>query len=258
MCDNTKEKEMQTVVSNYTPQQEDNTLIDVQFTNDNFYENPLSPNDKINVDDDKEELVIDESREEKDLNIDGNESRDDEIKVDEEKKEESYDASWHPHVYGKPPKKPTPHTIDYILGLSSVDKSEKKSTVSQLMNVKINFDVKKTYSYQEKSIQVSEVERNLLSVHKNKLQEQLLQKGVRTSESEFDKVYYKSEEPLNLSVPKSKDPSRWVDDDRVGKGECIIICLFLIFGIWILFCLEGFVKYFWRNIVMLLKILYNI
>ncbi|XP_075984616.1 homeobox protein NK7.1 [Anticarsia gemmatalis] len=215
---NENTKEMQTVVSNYTTNEEDNTLIDVQnFTNDNFYDDRLT-NEKINVDDDKEELVIDESRD-SEVNVD-NETGED--KVIEEKKEESsheFEPSWHPHVYGKPPKKPTPHTIDYILGLN-VDKSEKKSTLSQLMNVKINFE-KKPFGYQEKSVQVSESDR--LLVHKNRLQEQLLQKGVRTSDSEFDKVYYKCDEPLNLSVPKSKDSPGWGDDDRVGKDASKLI-----------------------------------
>lgn len=221
MNDNTKDKDMQTVVPNYTPHQEDNALIDIQhFTNENFYDDRISPNEKINVDDDREDLVIDESRDECELNIDGNESRDGEI--NQEKQEESFEPSWHPHVYGKPPKKPTPHTIDYILGISNVNKSEKKSTVSQLMNVKINFD-KKSFGYQEKSVQVSEVDRNLLNVHKNKLQEQLLQKSLRTSDSEFEKVFHKAEEPLNLSVPKSKDSPGWVDDDRLGKDPSKLI-----------------------------------
>lgn len=228
MSDDTKEQEMQTVVSSYTPHQEDNTLIDAQnFTNDhNFFQcadDRLSPSEKINVEDDKEDLVIDESRDASDVNVDSFGSKDDEIKSTEEKKDEVSEPSWHPHVYGKPPKKPTPHTIDYILGLSNVDKSSetKKSTVSQLMNVKINFDVKKPFGYQEKSVQVSEGDRNLISVHKNKLQEQLLQKSVRTSDSEFDKVlYYKCEEqPLNLSVPKSKDSPGWLEDERISKGE---------------------------------------
>lgn len=232
MSDDTKEQEMQTVVSSYTPHQEDNTLIDVQnFTNDhNFFQcadDRLSPSEKINVEDDKEDLVIDESRDASDVNVDSFGSKDDELKSTEEKKDEVSEPSWHPHVYGKPPKKPTPHTIDYILGLSNVDKSSetKKSTVSQLMNVKINFDVKKPFGYQEKSVQVSEGDRNLISVHKNKLQEQLLQKSVRTSDSEFDKVlYYKCEEqPLNLSVPKSKDSPGWLEDERISKDPSKLI-----------------------------------
>ncbi|KAJ8711559.1 hypothetical protein PYW08_008513 [Mythimna loreyi] len=233
MSDDNKEQEMQTVVSSYTPHQEDNTIIDVQnFTNDtNFFQcadDRLSPNEKINVEDDKEDLVIDESRDASDVNTNSFESRDEEIKLTEEKRDtEASEPSWHPHVYGKPPKKPTPHTIEYILGLSNVDKSSetKKSTVSQLMNVKINFDVKKPFGYQEKSVQVSESDRNLISVHKNKLQEQLLQKGVRTSDGEFDKVlYYKCEEqPLNLSVPKSKDSTGWAEDDRIGKDPSKLI-----------------------------------
>lgn len=219
MTEHIKNKEMQTVVSNYTPHQDDNTLIDPQhFTNENFYDDRLTPNEKINVDEDKEELVIDESREEIDLNVDGSDTKDEEINVNETKKEDIFEPSWHPHVYGKPPKKPTPHSIDYILG--NIDKNEKKSTVSQLMNVKINFDVKKSFAYQEKSIQV-ESDRNLINLHKNKLQEQLLQKGVRTSDSD-DKVYHKCEEPLNLSVPKSKDSPGWIDEERMMKGRSSI------------------------------------
>ncbi|XP_034835896.1 uncharacterized protein NK7.1 [Maniola hyperantus] len=142
-----------------------------------------------------------------------------------DRSEESGEPSWHPHVYGKPPKKPTPHTIEYILGLSkSTVKEQKRSTVSQLMNVKRNFDTKKTFTYQEKGTQVPNlVERKVcLSVHKNKLQEQLLQRGVRTSDSDYDKVFgFKTDDqPLNLSVPKSKDSTAWspsVDEDKFNK-----------------------------------------
>ncbi|CAH0596133.1 unnamed protein product [Chrysodeixis includens] len=230
MSEDTKEQEMQTVVSTYTPHQDDNTLIDVQNYSDNsFYQcdDRLSPGEKVNVDgDDKEDLVIDESRDETDadVNIDCEDREED--KHHDDNKPEPFEPSWHPHVYGKPPKKPTPHTIDYILGLSNLDKGSenKKSTLSQLHHVKINFDVKKPFGYQEKSVQVSE-DRNLISVHKNKLQEQLLQKSVRTSESEFQKVlYYKCEEqPLNLSVPKSKDSPGWPEDERLAKDPSKLI-----------------------------------
>ncbi|CAH2242888.1 jg14458, partial [Pararge aegeria aegeria] len=142
-------------------------------------------------------------------------------------REESGEPSWHPHVYGKPPKKPTPHTIEYILGLSKVGevKEQKRSTVSQLMNVKRNFANKKTFAYKEKSTQVPRdvPERKVsLSAHKNKLQEQLLQRGVRTSDSDYDKVFaFKTDDqPLNLSVPKAKDSPAWSpggDEDKFNK-----------------------------------------
>lgn len=249
------ERDMQTVVSTYVApnliEQADSRLIDVHngFTNDSGYTidyqftddiDRLSPEEKINVDDEdkEEELVIADDEPEKQESHNGEsktereekEKRCEDLGVgrkEEYRKEEPYEPSWHPHVYGKPPKKPTPHTIEYILGLS---KEEKKSSVSQLMSVKRNFDMKKPYSM-ERSIQVQTDDRKFsLSVQKNKLQEQLLQRGVRTSECEGDgKVqYYKCEEqPLNLSVPKSKDWSAGGDDDKSGKGKFFLSLFFL-------------------------------
>lgn len=220
-------EEMQTVVSSYaTPnliEQADNRLIE-NFQNENYINcyDEKSPDEKINVDgeDREEELVITD-----DIIVDDDKESQAVQESKEEKnvlrKEESFEPSWHPHVYGKPPKKPTPHSIEYILGLNQRKIEEPRR--SQLINVKRNFETKK-FCF-EKSIQVqTDVtdKKFSLSVHKNKLQEQLLQRGVRTSDSEGDKVYaFRGEEqPLNLSVPKSKD-SGWssTDEDKICKGE---------------------------------------
>nr|XP_026483196.1 homeobox protein DTH-1 [Vanessa tameamea] len=256
--DTSKESgEMQTVVSNYaTPNliRQADRLIDVHsYNTDASYTeyqygeevDRLSPelqDEKINVDDEdkEEELVIaddedyekNESLEQRDDSNSASKAKDTHNVSDSVNKEENLEPSWHPHVYGKPPKKPTPHTIEYILGLSKngdVPKEEpKRSTVSQLMNVKRNFDSKKNFSFQEKSTQVPRdlTDRKFnISVHKNKLQEQLLQRGVRTSESEYENVQFAfktDDQPLNLSVPKSKDSPVWSsgpDDDKLGKDS---------------------------------------
>ncbi|CAH0730801.1 unnamed protein product, partial [Brenthis ino] len=243
-CKETESGEMQTVVSSYVaPNLIRQERLDVHYSADSYTEyqygeevdRTSSPDtdEKINVDDeDKDELVIadDDVSERNEVSIEEKEeeTEDKDRKSDSTEREESGEPSWHPHVYGKPPKKPTPHTIEYILGLSKngdVSKEEPKRVVSQLMNVKRNFD-KKTFSYQEKSTQVQNLsdKKFSLSVHKNKLQEQLLQRGVRTNESEYDKVIaFKSEEqPLNLSVPKSKDTPGWssgVDEDKFSKDK---------------------------------------
>ncbi|XP_063378990.1 homeotic protein proboscipedia [Cydia fagiglandana] len=188
--DTEKERDMQTVAYN-TPnviEQADSRLIEAH----NFCDADYLDSERIEVDDDKELVIADESREDQ---IDDNNQN---IDVGTEEKVQDFELSWHPHVYGKPPKKPTPHSIEYILGLNQ------KSTVSQLMSVK-RFEVKK-HLYKSAQVQTERV----MSVHKNKLQEQLLQR-VRTSECEFVK-----EEPLNLSVPKKeweeekKDPSKLI------------------------------------------------
>lgn len=245
--------DMQTIVSSYVAPNligQADRLIDATYTNDATYNidyqyndiDRLSPDtkeEKINVEDDcddkDEELVIADDEFPKSQNEDTTDvecsTQSDVYSEDRSKnseKDESFELSWHPHVYGKPPKKPTPHSIEYILGLGNTGEKaqvNERSTVSQLMNVKRNFDSKK-YSYQEKSTQVqrdlSERKFNI-SVHKNKLQEQLLQRSVRTSESEFDKVQFSKgdEQPLNLSVPKSKDSPGWssVDEDKLAKGK---------------------------------------
>ncbi|KAG6446174.1 homeobox protein 10 isoform X2 [Manduca sexta] len=208
------EEEMQTVVAAYVPpniiEQADsklNTNYEYQYDVER-----LSPDveEKINVEDDKEEELI---------------VTDDEVKEshnEEIKKEETYEPSWHPHVYGKPPKKPTPHTIEYILGISS--QNEARKNTSALINVKRNFDVK---NLTEKSNVQTDEKRYSLMLHKNKLQEQLVQKAVRTSESECDKVCDVKcyDQPLNLSVPKFKE-SGWnpaLDEDKIGKDPSKLI-----------------------------------
>ncbi|KAL4717052.1 hypothetical protein ACJJTC_016939 [Scirpophaga incertulas] len=247
--DEDKNKEMQTVVSSYvTPnliEQADNRLIDLHngFQNDSYNldyqykERSRSPEERINVDEDREdELVIaddpveEERHEPHDERIDRKKNTEHNFENTSDKgdigKEDCYEPSWHPHVYGKPPKKPTPHTIEYILGLTR-SSDEPRRNLSQLINVKRNFDTKKSA---EKCIHVqTEVtDRKFnISVHKNKLQEQLLQRGVRTCDSELDKVHYglrSDEQPLNLSVPKSRE-SEWssTDEDKVSKDPSKLI-----------------------------------
>lgn len=238
----TESGEMQTIVSSYvTPNLIRQDRLEVHYPTDSYTEyqygedvdRASSPDsdEKINVDDeDKDELVIadDDVSEKNEIQQKEEEAEDKEQKSDSNEREDSGEPSWHPHVYGKPPKKPTPHTIEYILGLSKsgeVSKEEPKRVVSQLMNVKRNFD-KKSFSYQEKGTQVQNLtdRKFSLSVHKNKLQEQLLQRGIRTNDSEYDKVFKSEEQPLNLSVPKSKDSSSWspsVEEDKICKGESI-------------------------------------
>lgn len=238
-CKVTESGEMQTVVSSYVTQnliRQDR--LEVHYPEDSYTEyhygedvdRASSPDsdEKINVDDeDKDELVIadDDVSEKNEVELKEDGVEDKEHKNDSNEREESGEPSWHPHVYGKPPKKPTPHTIEYILGLSKnreASKEEPKRVVSQLINVKRNFD-RKPFSCQEKGTQVQNLSdrKFSLSVHKNKLQEQLLQRGVRTNDSEYDKVFKSEEQPLNLSVPKSKDSSGWsssAEEDKFSKG----------------------------------------
>ncbi|XP_059058762.1 homeobox protein DTH-1 [Achroia grisella] len=246
--------DMQTVVSNYVApnliEQADSRLIDIHngFNNDSSYSidyqyaeelDRLTPEEKINVDEEdrEEELVIADDVDESGQESHNSKSADDsnpenvesiDVRNEEFRKDESSEPSWHPHVYGKPPKKPTPHTIEYILGISNVERNKeepKRSSVSQLMNVKRNFEAKKSFCF-DKNIQVQTdlTDRKFnLSVHKNKLQEQLLQRGVRTSESEEKVQYYKcDDQPLNLSVPKSKE---WSvnEEDKIVKDPSKLI-----------------------------------
>ncbi|CAG9135758.1 unnamed protein product [Plutella xylostella] len=116
--------------------------------------------------------------------------------------------SWHPHVYGKPPVRPTPHTIDYILGLSDDRTPSDSNSVSQLVNVKRNLEVC--------------VRRN--SAPKNKLQEQLLQRTARASTGASTGASAgasRGEEPLNLTLPKSRSVSTWVDDEKLYGKEAL-------------------------------------
>ncbi|VVC99547.1 unnamed protein product, partial [Leptidea sinapis] len=201
--DTNEHTDMQTVLANYGPADIiAQTDIDVNYPNEyteyQRSEDACSGDDKINVDDG--DLENDDKLED---SIDVVNEVDDSIESDfgNCRSENAFELSWHPHVYGKPPKMPTPHTIEHILGLNRI-KEDSKKAVSQLMSVKRNF---------EKFSEKSEVQRDLeRKAHKNRLQEQILQRGVRNSESEVQ-YGHKSDEPLNLSVPKTKDG--WSGDE---------------------------------------------
>lgn len=285
--DSDKEEDMQTVVSTYLLasnliDQADTRLIDIKngFQNNSSYVcrytevidelGPDAEDEKINVDeeDKEEELVIadDENyrrQESQTHNIHSattsscqflHESDQDKqqlgngLNATSIQKDELHEPTWHPHVYGKPPKKPTPHNIEYILGISklNVERSQSsnessRSTVSQLINVKRNFDLRKPLPYQAKSIHVQTdlPERKCnISSHKNKLQEQLLQRGIRSTDSYCDrKVQHAAkieDQPLNLSVPKPKDVSSWSntsDEDKTFKGRLLYSDFSLVFTI---------------------------
>ncbi|XP_013166371.1 PREDICTED: uncharacterized protein LOC106116867 [Papilio xuthus] len=252
--DSTEEKQhetggeaMQTVVSTYVAPNlngKGDSLIDVNYPNEysldyqyaEKIDSPENQEEKIEVDDDRGELVIaDEDETKSDLET---ENRVDERAASEEcessnQREESL-PSWHPHVYGKPPKKPTPHTIEYILGLpnkQSIHEEKKKSSIGQLISVKRTLETNKQFVCQEQSaesrlVQVQEGRgRACTSAHRHRLQEQLLQRA-RTEQCSDSAVQYagKAEEPLNLSVPKSKDSPGWsVDEDKLVKDPSKLI-----------------------------------
>lgn len=178
-----KEKEMQTVVP-ITPNFEESLDL-------NYSEGRLSPDEKVNVDD--RESVTDETIDVLDLGP-----------------TDKGEPSWHPHVYGKPPKKPTPHTIEYILGLNDAKKS-----VNQLINVKRSLEKR---PFVEKVINVEE--KRYVSVQ-DKLQEQLLQRSVRTCDGDSRVLFKCDDQPLNLSVPKKE----WShgDEERIPKDPSKLI-----------------------------------
>ncbi|XP_038207241.1 uncharacterized protein LOC119828971 [Zerene cesonia] len=191
----THSTDMQTVVSNYIP----NIGQDIDGTDAYAdYEGVCSPDEKINVEDDRDINVDDTGDSERQEEVNDKDANQwhgyEKAKTDNDSKD-VFEFSWHPHVYGKPPKKPTPHTIEYILGLN--DKDDGRKAVSSLMSVK-RFDRSQDRA-ENKMVQ-------------NRLQEQLLQRS-RNSDSVFVK-----DEPLNLSVPKS-----WCEDDKFSKDASKLI-----------------------------------
>lgn len=249
------DENMQTIVANYMApnliEQADNRLIESQKYDNEAYivdlDKRLSSDtdERIEVDvDDKidEELEVADdvdvseytNQSSEDIRED-NESQFEVHEGKEVKHDEFYEPSWHPHVYGKPPKKPTPHSIEYILGIGRNnalnEDLDKRSNLSQLIHVKRNFDAKRmrgnlVYSDSSNSkvqtrLDTSSDVRKFTNLNRNKvLHEQLLQRTARTNVSDsYDgqtvfNINFKSEaEPLNLSVPKPKD---WSGEDDKG------------------------------------------
>lgn len=181
--DRESERDMQTVAHNPNVIEEsDSRLIEAHNFNTDY---------GVDVDGDKDLVIADE--ESHDDQIDENTQS---IDVGTEKQE--FEPSWHPHVYGKPPKRPTPHSIEYILGIND------KKSVSQLLSVK-RFEKKFVYK-------TAQVQTEKVMSHKNKLQEQLLQR-VRGVECEG----IVREEPLNLSVPKKE----WEEEKKGESFELV-------------------------------------
>lgn len=119
--------------------------------------------------------------------------------------------SWHPHVYAKPPKAPTPHSIGDILGIQPPmnpkparvafrDPDVSRSTINQILNANSKpvdgaFDLQQNYSHHLHDRLVG-TQHNHNSVGRSTS----LSEG-----SEDDSAI--SDQPLNLSITKSRDAS---------------------------------------------------
>lgn len=98
--------------------------------------------------------------------------------------------TWHPHVYGKPPKRPTPHSIDDILGLPALTISTGRSS----NKVRSSSFSKGQSRRMESMSSVSDNEDNISTI---------------------------SDQPLNLSVAKSRDVSPLLPDEGSIKQQLI-------------------------------------
>lgn len=124
-------------------------------------------------------------------------------------------TSWHPHVYGKPPKIPTPHSIGDILGLKVptktiipmhlqyIDQLSTKETINQFLNATI----KSSEIYDEHNFHEG-ISRKCGDYRSTSL-----------SECSEDDIL-PSDQPLNLSISRRMSPSA-VYPCRNVKGKQI-------------------------------------
>lgn len=136
---------------------------------------------------------------------------------------QSNPTTWHAHVYAKPPKTPTPHTIGDILGwtggnnqnLLASQMTEIQDPSSASLNQLLNSNLKAA---------VSDSYRN----HQNQF---ISRRCTSLSESSEDDSGI-CEQPLNLSITKSRDTSPALSigknsASRVKKGEWVVFLYFL-------------------------------
>lgn len=140
-------------------------------------------------------------------------------------------TTWHAHVYAKPPKTPTPHTIGDILGWTGCNKTQSHLTsqmteiqepssasLNQLLNSNLKAAVSDNYHNNHHHHQSQFISRRCTSL----------------SESSEDDSGI-CEQPLNLSITKSRDTSPALSigkncTSRVKKGECGS-CLITIYSL---------------------------
>lgn len=112
-------------------------------------------------------------------------------------------TSWHPHVYAKPPKIPTPHSIGDILGLkvptksipmhlTYIDQLTTKETINQILNATI----KSPDTYDE---------HNFHEGISRKCSDYLIRSTSLSECSEDDML--PNDQPLNLSISRRVSPS---------------------------------------------------
>lgn len=126
-------------------------------------------------------------------------------------------TSWHPHVYAKPPKIPTPHSIGDILGLkvptktipmhlTYIDQLSTKETINQFLNATI----KSPEAYDEPSFNEG---------ISRKCSDYLI-RSTSLSECSEDDVL-SNDQPLNLSITRRVSPTTALYSCRSIKGKCL-------------------------------------
>lgn len=151
-------------------------------------------------------------------------------------------STWHQHVYAQPPKRPTPHTIGDILGWQSpqrpkpirpgqttdlfINPDSEISPLNQLLNVRLKPTVNSVDDEFRQKYQTNYQEKNFNN--------HFIPRSSSMSESSEDDSCV-SDQPLNLSLSKSRDtsPSPSIGRSAVklkkckkGKGLCLKIYIF--------------------------------
>lgn len=134
-------------------------------------------------------------------------------------------TSWHPHVYAKPPKIPTPHSIGDILGLkvptksipmhlTYIDQLSTKETINQILNATI----KSPDAYDEHSFHEG---------ISRKCSDYLVRSTSLSECSEDDLLY--NDQPLNLSISRRASPNSLYSSRRI-KGKFAAFEIFFLFN----------------------------
>lgn len=150
--------------------------------------------------------------------------------------------SWHPHVYAKPPQKPTPHSICDILGLN---RSFTKNNGSNNNNENATVMIKHEKSSSEYTISESRLKspNSIINDYKEQFSNQvrrfdnynnnILRNTSLSEASEDDSI--QGEQPLNLSVAKDRSNSPLRNSNKIhgkikkGMNSLRIFSFFLIY-----------------------------
>ncbi|XP_055373834.1 uncharacterized protein DDB_G0287625-like [Condylostylus longicornis] len=145
-----------------------------------------------------------------------------EINLPKANKATSIGTSWHPHVYARPPNRPTSYLISDILGWSAQynnNNNNNQYNIQQKNNNKNESNLNKILENKQCTKKAENIINDIKVQKISQLEKLSPQHNVSTSEASEDDNSIFSDQPLNLSVSKRSESVATNDDEENETSE---------------------------------------